>query len=174
MKKKFASPATFLAALLCFLLPFATVRCTDNPTPLGQLSGIQFVVGENLVKETNMTNEKNGPVAKDVIVDSDWARLAFLMGLLGLAVAFMKIPNRIKRKIATITALSGIVCLVSMWIFSDAWYRSQNMPLVFEYRFGFYFALGGFIAAAMVNWLQKTETVPERPAEMPTSQVEYL
>jgi hypothetical protein len=174
MKKKFASPASFLAALLCFLLPFATVRCTDNPTPLGQLSGIQFVVGENLVKDTNMTNKNNGPVAKDVIVDSNWARFAFLMGLLGLGVTFIKMDSQTKRKIAKNAAIFGIVCLIGMWFFADVWYRSQDMPLVFEYRFGFYLSLGCFIAASVVNWQQKTENVPKNFIDVPTSLVEYL
>lgn len=174
MKKKFASPASFLAALLCFSLPFATVRCTDNPTPLGNLSGIQFVVGENLVKDTNMTNKNNGPVAKDVIVDSNWARLAFLMGLLGFVAAFMKMPESTKRKIATSAALSGLTFLIGMWIFSDAWYRSQDMPLVFEFRFGFYLSLGFFIAAAVINRLHKAKNVSNHPTEVSSSQVEYL
>jgi hypothetical protein len=175
MKKKFASPASFLAALLCFLLPFATVRCTDNPTPLAHLSGIEFVIGENIVNEKNKENQGDyGPKVKDVMIESNWARLAFLIGLLGLAAAFMKINESTKRKITTSAAILAIFCLAGMWLFTDAWYRSQNMPLVFEYRFGYYLSLVCFTTAVVLNRRRKIENSQKHPVDLPATPVEYL
>lgn len=174
MKKQSASPASFFAALLCFLLPFATVRCTDNPYSI-RPSFRAWVCNRRKYRKRNKKNQGNyGLKVKDVIIESNPGTFGLFDRINGVAASFMKTNESTKRKIATSAAILAIFCLAGMWFFTDEWCRSQNMPLVIEHRFGFYLLLGCFIAAAIVTWLQKTETVQEHPAEVPSSPVEFL
>ena len=158
MKRKFLSPVSFLGALLCFLLPFADLRCTNYKDPFGTASGLDFVVGRNLVKE-----DKGGFVnTKHVELNSAWARLAFVIGMGGLLISFFRNHTEMKRKWSKRAAFASVSCLTGMWLTADVWYREfQEIPFIFEYRFGFYASWGCFLAAGILNHSTPTKVTSE-------------
>ncbi len=158
MKRKFLSPISFLGALLCFLMPFADLRCTHHKDPFETASGLDFVVGRDLVKE-----DKSGFVnTKHVELNSAWARLAFLIGMAGLVISFLPNHAEMKRKWAKRAGFASAFCLTGMWLTADIWYREfQELPLIFEYRFGFYASLGCFLTASVLNGYRPAKVISE-------------
>ncbi len=78
-----ASPAIFLASILCFLLPFITVSCGGQK--VGSFSGLQLATGTT-VNQPQMF----GPAQSEKVESEPMATIAILCAVAGLGLSFLR------------------------------------------------------------------------------------
>ena len=78
-----ASPAIFLASVLCFLLPFITVSCGGQK--VGSFSGLQLATGTT-VNQPQMF----GPAQSEKVESEPMATIAILCAVAGLGLSFLR------------------------------------------------------------------------------------
>jgi hypothetical protein len=140
---KKASPAIFVLALICFFLPFVTFSCSGQKVL--SLSGIQLVTGSSLQQP-----QMFGPPKSQKMDPEPIAIAAFLCGVLGLALSFVK-----GRAGAIATAAAGglaAILLLAMRsaIEGDALKQGGGVIQV-NYEAGFYAVVILFLAAVGLN-----------------------
>jgi hypothetical protein len=137
------SPAIFVLALICFFLPFVTFSCQGQKVL--SLSGIQLVTGTS-VPQPQMI----GPPTSQKINAEPLAVLAFLCGILGLGLSFLK-----GRTGAIVPAGTGGLAAVLLLVLKskiegDALSKGSGVIQV-SYDAGFYVVLALFLAALALN-----------------------
>ncbi len=140
--KKF-SPAVFGFALLCFFLPFVSVSCQRQKVI--SFTGIQLVMGTTIEQP-----QMFGPRQVERVDPEPLAILAFLAGLAGLGVSFLK-----DKKTALAPALIGgvgAVCLFSLKLKFDSDIQRQAAGILqVDYDIGFWLVLLMYLAAVALN-----------------------
>jgi hypothetical protein len=140
--KKFSLPA-FALALLCFFLPFVSVSCQQQK--IISFTGIQLVTG-TAIEQPQML----GPRKVDRVNPEPFAVLAFLAGLAGLGVSFLK-----DQKTALAPAIFGgvgAVCLLLLKLKFDGDIQRQAAGILqVEYDVGFWLVLLIYLAAGVLN-----------------------
>lgn len=140
---KKASPAVFILALICFFLPFVTFSCQGQKVL--SLSGIQLVTGTSMQQ-----SQMFGPPKSEKLNAEPLAALAFLCGVVGLALSFLK-----GRTSAIAPAAAGglaAILLLAMRskIDGDALQKGGGVIQV-NYDVGFYVVVLLFLAATALN-----------------------
>jgi hypothetical protein len=98
MKSK-VSPAIFLAAVLCFLLPFITVSCGTQK--IGRFSGLQIADGTSLDRPEVLGRAPNEKVDVEVM-----ATIAGICVLGGLLLSFVRGQSLLPAMAAAVGAMS--------------------------------------------------------------------
>jgi hypothetical protein len=137
------SPAIFVLALICFFLPFVTFSCQGQKVM--SFSGIQLVTGTT-IQEPQMF----GPPQSQKLNPQPLAVLAFVCGVLGLALSFVR--GR-ARTIAPAVA-GGVAAILLMALKSsiDSDVLSKGGGVIqANYDIGFYVVVLLLLAAVGLN-----------------------
>ena len=137
------SPAVYVLALICFFLPFVTFSCQAQK--ILTLSGIQLVTGTTIQQP-----QPFGPPKAQKVDAEPLAVLAFLSGIAGLALSFLR-----GRKSAIAPATAGVVAAILLLALKskldgDA-LRQGGGVIQVDYAAGFWAVLILFLAAVAVN-----------------------
>jgi len=137
------SPAVYVLALICFFLPFVTFSCQGQK--IVTLSGIQLVTGTTINQP-----QPFGPPKSQKVDAEPLAVLAFLSGIAGLALSFLR-----GRKSAIAPATAGVVAAILLLALKskldgDA-LRQGGGVIQVDYAAGFWAVLILFLAAVAVN-----------------------
>ncbi len=137
------SPLAFGFILFCFVLPFITVSC---PGASYTMSGAQLVTGTTLSTPTAF-----GPPKQQTVEGEPLAALAALCALAGLVLGLL--PGARFRVPGAVLAGLGAVLLLALRskLVADAAREGQGM-LQLSFDLGFWLALLGFVAAAVLTW----------------------
>lgn len=149
--KKYLSPCSLLAALLCFLLPFCDLRC--NNTTLITLKGYHFVVGRDLSKFNPLTGEEDietpalsSSTANESIRPNPYAISAFACALLAL-LAWYFVRNREGDIIVLLLSFTGALMLILFRLsFGHAVSEKVESGLMRDIEFGAVFLWGYYLA----------------------------
>jgi len=137
------SPVVFLLALFCFFLPFVTFSCQGQKVL--SVSGIQLVTGSSVPQP-----QMFGPAIPQRMEGEPLAVLAFVCGILGLGLSFLRGRNGAIAGIAS--GGLGFLLLLAMKskIEGDVLSKAGGVIQV-SYDIGFAFVLILFFAAVAVN-----------------------
>ena len=137
------SPAIFVLALVCFFLPFVTFSCQGQKVL--SLSGIQLVTGASVPQP-----QMFGPPRSEKVNAEPLAVLAFLCGVLGLGLSFLK--GRGGAIAPTVMGGLGAIVLLALKskIDGDALSKGSGVIQV-SYEAGFYVVMILFLAAVALN-----------------------
>ncbi len=137
------SPAIFILVLICFFLPFVTFSCQAQKV-LG-LSGVQLVTGTSVPQP-----QMFGPPKSEQMNAEPFAVLAFLCGILGLGLSFL----RGRTGAIAPAAMGGLGAILLLALKSkiegDVLNKSGGVIQV-NYEVGFYMVLILFLAALALN-----------------------
>lgn len=140
---KRASPAIFVLALICFFLPFVTFSCQGQKVL--SLSGIQLVTGSS-VQQPQMF----GPPKSQNMDPEPVAIFAFLCGVLGLALSFLK--GRAGTIAPAAAGGLGAILLLAMRSFIEGDVLKQGAGVIqANYEAGLYVVVTLFLAAVALN-----------------------
>ncbi len=146
MRKSEISSIVFAILLISFLLPFLQLSCGNQE--LKTVSGIQMITG---FKMEQPFAEKDKPRIKKIKGDP-FTRLAFLLGIIGLVLSFLK-----GRFISKITALIGFLGAGTMLFLKTK--IDQKIAetgaglLAVNYKIGFWLVLVLFMVIFLINLL---------------------
>jgi hypothetical protein len=140
---KKVSPAIFALALICFLLPFVTFSCQG--AKILTLSGIQLITGSSAQQPQMVGTPKSERIGGEPL-----AAFAFLCGILGLALSFLK-----GRMGAIASAAAGGIAAIFLLalkskIDGDALNKGGGVLQV-NYEIGFYAVVILLVAAMALN-----------------------
>jgi hypothetical protein len=162
------SPASYVLALLAFFLPFLQVSC--NNQKLVSLTGFQLVTGTQIQEPAS--GMFGGPVKTHRVGPVLAAVVAFVAGVLGLALSFVK--GRPPAIASAVCAGASVICLLilpSQTGGAEARQQSMGMLQV-EAEIGYYLAIL-FLAVAgvcvAVGEFAQTALSPPRPEARSTS-----
>ncbi len=142
--KKNLSPAAFIVAALCFVLPFVSVTC--GGAKAAEFTGIQLVTGTTV-------GQSNGWGGGQQKINPELLAIAALVAILLGAVAGFAKPS--KTSLSVLSAIA-VLCFVGLLIKlpTDA---HQNR-LEVDFLFGFWLSVVFTLAAGIFPWLLKTES----------------
>ncbi|TAK18103.1 MAG: hypothetical protein EPO35_01660 [Acidobacteria bacterium] len=146
------TPAAFLLALVCFALPFAKISCQGQE--VATLTGIETLTGKTV----------QGPGDSQKIPSDAMAIAAFIAALAGAALAFKGM-----RRFAGFAGIAGVVLLfVFKSRFADKIASESQGAAVVEFGLGFWLALIGLAAGAVLGLMPDTASTPAAPAPQNT------
>lgn len=140
----------FAAALLAFLLPFATVRCQGGGSM--RLTGVQLTVGDSLEE----LNSRSGPGGSEKMLPSSPALgSAALCAVAGLGFAGTRLLRRTPSDSGANLLFGGAGAVLLLWFMLrfNGEIREKNRKvggplLVVDYNIGYWVALLGMGGAA--------------------------
>ena len=132
MNKKI-SPAIFLIALFCLILPFVTVSCGGQE--MAKLNGIEFVTGTNVEGEDISPN----PVAIAILI----------AGIAGVRLGFWKNKNRLLG--SSLAGVAGFILTIALKMGIEKEIRKNGMGINVTFNSGFYMMTLSYLAAALYN-----------------------
>jgi len=145
------SPGAFGFALLCFFLPFVTVSCQRQKVM--SFTGVELVMGTTINQP-----QMFGPSKVERVDPEPLAILAFLAGLAGLGLSFLKTQ---KSAVApAIVAGAGAVCLLLLKSKFDSQILGKSGGMLqVDYDVGFWLVLVLYLAAVAMNGFVFVETI---------------
>lgn len=162
-KKRKLTPALFGFALVCFFMPFVSVSCQSQT--LGSFTGIQLVTGTTVEQPTMF-----GPRQTQRVGGEPLALLAFLCGLAGLGLGFVKgRPGAVGA-----AAAGGLGVLLFLLLKSkvDGDVMSQGRGLLqLDWGAGFWLSLLCYLAAAFISVYALKQSRSEQAAPPPPAPV---
>lgn len=166
MISKFINAGSFSIILLCFLLPFLSIKCNDNKIEV--FSGYDFIVGKEfnvkspIDKENNQTQElqSDGKIGSEENrkLEPNGLMIALLVIVfLGVIVSFLKI--RKGRISAIITAgISLLLLIINVILINNEFKESAaignqilGLRIYLGYEIGFWLMLFVFVAIIINN-----------------------
>lgn len=136
-----ASPAIFLASVLCFLLPFITVSCGGQK--VGSFSGLQLATGTT-VNQPQMF----GPAQSEKVESEPMATIAILCAVAGLGLSFL-------RRMPLAPAIAAAIGAMSLFLMKsrldDKIVKQGQGVLQVDYNVGYSLAVLLLIAGAAWN-----------------------
>jgi hypothetical protein len=137
------SPAIFVLALICFFLPFVTFSCQGQKVT--SLSGIQLVTGTTIQQP-----QMFGPSQSQKMDPQPLALLAFVCGVLGLALSFAK--GRARTVAPAVAGGIAAILLLAMKSSIDSDVLSKGSGVIqVNYDVGFYVVVLLLLATAALN-----------------------
>jgi len=137
------SPVVFVLVLICFFLPFVTFSCQGRKVL--SLSGIQLVTGTSVPQP-----QMFGPPRSEKMNAEPLAVLAFLCGVLGLGLSFLKGRTGAIAPAATGGLAAILLLALKSKIEGDALSKGSGVIQV-NYEVGFYIVLILSLAAVALN-----------------------
>jgi len=137
------SPAIYVIALICFFLPFLTFSCQGQKVL--SLSGLQLVTGTSIQQP-----QMFGPPQSQKVDPEPLAILAFLCGVLGLAMSFLKGRASAIAPAATGGIAAILLLVMKSRIEGDVLNKGGGVVQV-NYDVGFYIVVFLFLAAVGLN-----------------------
>ena len=157
-----------LVALLCFLLPWITVSCTDQT--LVSMSGYDLAAGSVTVHNPITGEVRHPPDAEH----PEWpVLLAAVLILAALAVSFLLV--RALAALAAIGALAAAALLISYSVFNrvparihassardaaEGLNRDLGHLIRVETSIGFWLTLAAIVGAIAATWMSRSESPP--------------
>jgi zinc ribbon protein len=141
--KSKVSPAIFVIATLCFLLPFVTVSC--NGQKVASLSGMELATGTTVEQPQVL-----GPAQKKNVGGEPLAAVAGICAIAGIGLSFLG------ARLAIAPAISGaagalMLLLLQSKLSSDITKEAQGMFRL-DFEAGYVLALLFFVAGAAWNF----------------------
>jgi hypothetical protein len=137
------SPAIFVLALICFFLPFVTFSCQGQKVM--SFSGIQLVMGTTIQQP-----QMFGPSQSQKVEPQPLAILAFVCGVLGLALGFLRGRARMIGPVAAGGIAAILLLAMKSSIDSDVLSKGGGVIQV-NYDIGFYVVVLLLLAAVGFN-----------------------
>lgn len=153
-KNRKVSPALFAFALVCFFMPFVSVSCDGSR--LKSLTGIQLVTGTTVEQPALFGPRQTKRVDGDPV-----AMLAFLCGLVGLGVGFLK--SKTSHVAGVAAGVGGVLLLLLLKNRGDNEIMQEGKGLLeIDWELGFWLVLllylgGAILSAYAVAQSKKTE-----------------
>lgn len=144
MRKSEISSIVFAILLVSFLLPFIQLSCGNQK--LKTVTGIQMITGFDIERPLV---EKNKPKTKH-IKGEPLTRLAFLLGIIGLVLSFIK--GKFIPKIMTLIGFIGAGTMLFLKTKIDQKIAEAGVGfLAVDYKIGFWLVLFLFAAIFLIN-----------------------
>lgn len=144
MRKSEVSSIVFAILLVSFLLPFVQISCGNQE--LKTVTGIQMVTGFKIERPII---EKNKPRTK-TIKGEPLTRLAFLLGVIGLVLSFLK--GKFIPKIMALIGFIGAGTMLFLKTKIDQKIAETGAGLLaVDYKIGFWLVLFLFAVIFLVN-----------------------
>lgn len=174
--RKFSlSSASFLVAILLFLLPFVEIKCNDQP--LASNTGIGLAFGTDYKTTSQMKTLDNpfGKTSSEKAVTEKQkgemyvsALIALILGAIGLALSMVNSkPNTAGVIIASLAAICLIVLMIQIQMdIKDKPLKGgeddfgSNIKVTAEFTAWYYLSLISFIAAAFFSYRRKPIVIP--------------
>jgi len=155
-------PASYLLALICFLLPFVEVSC--NGQKMVSLTGVQLLAGTQIGATPGALAPPSQIKPETAVV------LAFIAGVAGLALSLLN-----QRRTRVIAGISGIVAAASLLALQQSIASGappQAMGLLqIQYQPGYFLSIGlFFVGAALLLYFafaRQAEFATHLPAPSP-------
>jgi hypothetical protein len=149
----------FIAILVCFLLPYVSVSCSNQT--LCTINGYNLITGGTLKVDTSSLDKISGYFGTKAAPESTGKNygpqllviLAFAAAAAGLVVTFIKSKKEVLYP--AVTAILGFVFTIASTFTIHSWItdnsRQADMLIKINYKIGFFLILIGFAAATVLG-----------------------
>lgn len=165
--------ASFLAAILLFLLPFVEIKCNDQT--LASNTGIGLAFGTDYKTSAQMKSLDNpfGNKSETTVTEKQKgemyiaALIALILGAIGLVLSFVNSkPNKAAVVIAALAAISLIVLMIQIQmdikdkpVSKEEDGLGNNFKITAVFTVWYYLSLICFIVAAFLSYRKKTVAI---------------
>jgi len=149
MDSRALTPAAFVLALVCFLMPFVSISCQGQQ--LTSITGIQAMTGTSVKEPGGFGGSSTRPIARDLV-----AILAFVAGLAGLVAALAR-----HRTMAGAAGVAGAVLLFVFKSRAESQIATEGQGMLSaQFGAGYWGALLLFAAAAALSFTRLSAPAP--------------